>query len=207
MLQGECNVAGCKQKANTLALMQSQTGQVSELAFCKNHTQHLGGGYLVPNPAAFVPSQGLPTYVDCWLRAVIFAYGEYQQSSLVLKSMDCKSAFVVQIGYPEACSIYQAMKKTLSPTPPTHQLMGAMVEALGGFLLEAIVAGFDCGSQAYKCHLVIRTKNGIVNVACRGSDAVALSLFTPFPIRVNSILMGRELSTDSEIPTDNLGEQ
>src|SRR5260370_758365 len=99
MLQADCNLAGCKQKANTLALMRSLTGQVSELALCKDHTQYLGGGYLVPNPAAFVANPGLPTYVECWLRAVFFVYEEFQQFSLVLKSIDGKSALVVQIGY------------------------------------------------------------------------------------------------------------
>jgi len=199
MLQADCNVTGCKHKATTLALVRSQAGQVSELAFCKDHTHHLGGGYFVPNPAAFAANPGLPTYVECWLRAVFFVYEEFQQFSLVLKGTDGKSALVVQIGYPEACSIYQAMKNAPSPTPPTHQLMAAIVQALGGSLSEAVVEGFDCQSQAYKCHLAVRTINGVVNVACRGSDAVALSLFTSLPIRVNSALMGRDLSVDSDI--------
>jgi len=199
MLQADCNVAGCKHKASTLALMRSQTAQVSEAAFCKDHSQHVCGGYLVPNPAAFVAGPGLPTYVECWLRAVFFVYEEFQRFSLVLNSIDGKFAMLVQTGYPEACLVYHAVKKSPSPTPPTHQLMGAIVQALGGSVIEAVVEGYDTETKAYKCHLAVRTINRVVDVACRGSDAVALSLFTPFPIRVNSTLMGTDLSVESDV--------
>lgn len=195
MLQADCNVNGCKHKATTLAVMRSQSGQVSEVAFCNTHAEHLSGGYVVPNPAAFTGNPEAPTYMECRIWAVFFVC-EQVLSSIVLKGIDGRSAFVVHVGYPEACSIYHAMKGGPFPTPPTHALIDKLVQTLGGSLSEAVVESFDCKSQAYKCHLAVRTRDGVVNVACRGSDALALSLFTRIPIRVNSSLMGQSLGAD-----------
>lgn len=198
MFQADCNVAGCKNKAITLALMRPQPGQVSEVAFCNTHARHLDGGFIVPNPEMFTANQDPPAYVECRLWAVFFVYDDVL-SSIVLKGIDGKSAFVVHVGYAEACSIYHAMKGGPYPSPPTHALIGTLVQTLGGSLIEAVVESFDRKSQAYKCHLAVRTRDGVVNVACRGSDAVALTLFTNIPIRVNSSLLGTTLGADADL--------
>lgn len=198
MFQADCNVAGCKNKAMTLALMRTRAGHASEVAFCKTHAQHLDGGFIVPNPAMFTAKPDPSAYVECRLWAVFFVCDEVL-SSIVLKGIDDKSAFVVHVGYTEACSIYHAMKGGPYPSPPTHTLIGTLVQTLGGSLIEAVVESFDCKSQAYECHLAVQTRDGVVNVACRGSDAVALSLCTNIPIRVNSSLLGTTLGGDADL--------
>lgn len=176
--------------------MRSRTGQVSELAVCKAHNVPPGPAYLLPNLADFAVNLGVPTYVECWVHAVSFISDEVQWYGLVLKDIDDKSDLLVPIGYPEACAIYHEMKNSPYPTPPTHQLTATLVKTLGGSLIEAVVEGFNSQTQAYKCRLAVGTANGVVSITCRVSDAAALSLYMPLPIRVHSALMARKLRAE-----------
>ncbi len=203
MVHGICNKPGCGKGISTLALVRSPNGELTELAFCKDHSAFLGRGYLIPNPTITDAHPLSTSYEECRLKAVLFAYGESEQFSLVLASTKAQMVFVVPIGYPEACFIYQALKHLPSPTPRTHQLMVALIQLLGGSLVEAVVEDFDTTSQAYKCHLVIGTTDGVVHVECRGTDAVALSLFTTLRIRVNSFLLGHESGPDAGMSHDS----
>jgi bifunctional DNase/RNase len=197
MVSGTCKKPGCGNPMSTVALIRSESGELTELAFCKDHLSSLGGGYYIPNPTLADAQATSSSYEQCRFKSVVFAYGEAEQFSLVLVSTETEMVFVVPVGYPEACLIYQALKYPASPTPRTHQLMAALIHLLGGSLIEAVVEGFDTATQAYKCYLAVETTDGVARVECRGTDAVALTLFTTARIRVSSSLLGHDLSIDS----------
>ena len=145
--------------------------------------------YLLPDPRR-LPVQSLRrSYEECRLFAVLFQYDEPEQFTLILQSTSGDGFLVVNTGYIEACSVYNIVKYPPSPFPVTHELILNIAEALGGTLLESLTDEFDEATSSYRCRLAIGGNSGVVSVRCRISDAVALSLLSKIPLKIDQAFL------------------
>lgn len=91
------------------------------------------------------------------------------------------------IGRHEAEEIGRCLRATATPRPLTHQLAASLVEALGGKLVGAVIN--DLRDGTFYARLTLESPNGRVQVDCRPSDAIALSLRCASPIHVAEQVM------------------
>lgn len=134
-------------------------------------------------------------YEQCKLHAVLFKY-DPDEFSVVLKGSERQSVFAAQVGYAEAAAIYNAAKRFNGEAIGPHQLVLSVIRTLGSSPLEAVIRGYDRASGAYRCYLRIATPMGILEVTCRPSDAVAVSLWSDIPFKIRRDYLGRDIHDD-----------
>jgi bifunctional DNase/RNase len=144
--------------------------------------------------------------VEVVLRAVRVDVGS-ATPLLLLEEVHGQRVLPIFIGAPEATSIAYALQNVQAPRPMTHDLMGHVIEALGGRLFSAEVTGLV--DNTYFASLRLLAHGEEIIVSSRPSDAIALALRVGAPILVNDDLMaaeGREmdLSDDDESETESL---
>ena len=91
---------------------------------------------------------------------------------IVLKESNGERAFPIVIGFFEAAAIDRRIKGHVLPRPMTHDLLGSVIEALGGQLTKVVIT--DLKEHTYFASLVIRRGADSVVVDARPSDAIAL---------------------------------
>jgi len=139
-------------------------------------------------------------------RILITEYGDHQV--IFLKEKNGERSFPIMIGIAEAMAIDHRVKGHKFPRPMTHDLLGNVIEALGG-RLERIVIGdlrrlsSTDSSQTFIATLYIRRGEDLIEVDSRPSDAIALGVAFETPIFVaervlESVLSEREPSTTEE---------
>lgn len=109
--------------------------------------------------------------------------------------------FPIAIGLPEAFAIERRLRKTPIPRPQTHDLLGNVIELLGGTLVQIVIHALEEGTFFAK--LVIRQGDEMVEVDSRPSDAIALGVRSDVPIFVvDSVLeeASSEPTTDQQPP-------
>ena len=186
-----CCSPGCNKEARVFALFQAMDGTPTEVSLCKEHLGDLGIDYLLPDLSRIDTWAFCAAVEECVLHAVVLVH-EPQECMLVLRSKTDELFFVVPTGYVEACWVVQIARKTRYPATPTHELIANIVRALGASVLGASVYAYDANSGAFKCSLSITAPNGPVQVDCRISDAVAISLVSDFPIMIAKSFLGRK---------------
>lgn len=115
------------------------------------------------------------------LKRIIIAETSEQQI-IFLKEVDGERTLPIVIGSAEALAIDRRLKGTAFVRPQTHQLLLSVIEKLGG-KLERIVIN-DLQSHTFFAQLIIRQNGRAVEVDCRPSDAIALSVPNTIPIFV-----------------------
>jgi len=139
-------------------------------------------------------------------RILITEYGDHQV--IFLKEKGGRRSFQIMIGIAEAMAIDHRVKGHKFPRPMTHDLLGNVIEAMGG-RLERIVIGdlrrLNSGdpTQTFIATLYIRRGQDVIEVDSRPSDAIALGVAFDTPIFVaervlESVLSEREPSTTEE---------
>lgn len=186
-----CCAIGCSNDATTYAAILHPDRRTSEVSYCADHAYNLGKGYLMPDPAAIVNSSAAKDFEDCRLDCVLFN-SKPCQYAVILRSKGTNAPFVVNVGYVEACCLYNLAMRLHGSPPGTHELIVSILHSLGAEIREAVVDGYDAGTHAYTCYLALNTQSGRINVRCRGSDAVCVSLLTRCPLRLVSGLLGRD---------------
>ena len=86
------------------------------------------------------------------------------------------------IGPAEAAAISYGLEDAKLPRPLTFDLAHRLIESLGGRLVEAVI--HDLREQTYFAELHLERQGETVQVDCRPSDAIALSLRASSPIYV-----------------------
>ncbi len=114
------------------------------------------------------------------------------QHVIYLREVDGEKMFPILIGEFEATIITRRLNEPPSPRPLTHNLLKSAIEALGGDVQDVVINGLH--DHTYYAVLRIRRDGELVEVDCRPSDAIALSLqYTPpLPIYVE-----REVLTEA----------
>jgi hypothetical protein len=114
------------------------------------------------------------------IRIMITETGDHQV--IVLKESNGERAFPIVIGFFEAAAIDRRIKGHVLPRPMTHDLLGSVIEALGGQLTKVVIT--DLKEHTYFASLVIRRGADSVVVDARPSDAIALAVAGNTPIFV-----------------------
>ena len=115
---------------------------------------------------------------------------------IVLRQIDGSRQFPIAIGLPEAMAIDRGVKEVEMPRPMTHDLIGHVIEALGGRLERVVIS--DLHDNTFFATLHIERDGEIVEVDSRSSDAVALAVLLQAPIYAEEHVLQRATSYGSE---------
>jgi len=119
--------------------------------------------------------------IRCELIRIMISETEDQQV-IVLKEADGDRVFPIVIGFFEAAAIDRRIKGHVLPRPMTHDLLGMVIEALGGRLTRVCVT--DLKDHTFYANLVIERNKNQILVDARPSDAIALAVANNTPIFV-----------------------
>jgi uncharacterized protein len=104
-----------------------------------------------------------------------------QDQIIVLKEKGKDRQFPIVIGLLEASSIKLRLSGTVVPRPMTHDLLAAVIQALGGRVEKVIID--DLVANTFHAKLVVKDSQGReIKIDCRPSDAVAVAVRTQAPI-------------------------
>ena len=112
------------------------------------------------------------------------------QQIIVLKECDGQRCFPIRIGIAEAIAIDRRLKGIQFVRPMTHDLLGEVIDGLGGELEKIVVNdlrdvtvdGEPRGTFFARLH--IRQNGRVVQIDSRPSDAIALGIANSTPIFV-----------------------
>ena len=127
--------------------------------------------------------------VEVVLRAVRVDVGS-STPLLLLEEVSGNRVLHIFIGAPEATAIAYALQQIETPRPMSHDLLGNVIEALGGRLFSVEVTGLV--DNTYFASLRILNDGVETLVSARPSDAIAVALRVGAPILVNDELMASE---------------
>lgn len=91
-------------------------------------------------------------------------------------------AFPIVIGLPEAYAIQRRLKGVTIKRPQTHDLLGNVIERLGGELESITIA--DLSDHTFFATLDVRQQGELLHIDSRPSDAIALGVAHRVPIYV-----------------------
>ncbi len=104
------------------------------------------------------------------------------QQIIVLRERDGDRVLPIVIGLAEAIAIDRRVKGYQFPRPMTHDLLGNVIEALGGELEKIVIN--DLRDHTFYAKLLIRQSGELIEVDSRPSDAIALGVAGDTPIYV-----------------------
>jgi bifunctional DNase/RNase len=113
------------------------------------------------------------------------------QQVIMLREVDGDRSFPIVIGIFEATSIDRRVKGMPSPRPLTHDLVAAAIDQLGGELQDIYIS--ELKEHTYFAKLRVRKDGEIIEIDCRPSDAIALSVTASVPIYVSEDVLGEAL--------------
>lgn len=106
----------------------------------------------------------------------------HDQQVIVLRERNGQRLLQIVIGLTEALAIDRRVKAVQLQRPMTHDLLGNVVEMLGGELEKIVVN--DLQEHTFYAKLVIRQHGELIEVDSRPSDAIALGVANDVPIYV-----------------------
>lgn len=110
--------------------------------------------------------------IEMLLSKVIFQ-DHAEQSLIFLREKEGERNFPIVIGPSEAQEIWRQVEGEKTPRPLTHQLLGAVMERLGGYLKRIVI--HDLENKTFYARLVIQREDEEVEIDARPSDAIALA--------------------------------
>ena len=119
------------------------------------------------------------------IRIMITETGDHQV--IVLKEVGGERSFPIVIGFFEAAAIDRRIKGHVLPRPMTHDLLGSVIEAMGGRLAKIVVT--DLKEHTFYASLIIERNGDRVIVDARPSDAIALAVAGNTPIYVEDRIL------------------
>lgn len=112
----------------------------------------------------------------------------HDQQFIVLKEVEGDRNFPIVIGVFEASSIERRVKGLSSPRPLTHDLLGQIIEQLGGEVQDVYIN--ELRDHTYFAKLRIRKDGELIEIDARPSDAIAVAVSVKVPIYVSEDVMG-----------------
>jgi len=100
-----------------------------------------------------------------------------------LKERDGERSFPIVIGLPEAFAIERRLKGLEVPRPQTHDLLASVIGQLGGRL--KCIHIHELYEGTFYAMLCIEQEGRTIDIDCRPSDAIALSVAEGVPILVS----------------------
>lgn len=113
-------------------------------------------------------------------RIVITEIGD--QQAVFLKEIDGERSFPIVIGLFEATSIDRRARGDMPHRPLTHDLLRETIEQLGGEAQDIVITSLV--DHTYYAVIRIKKDGEVVELDCRPSDALALSVHYEPPLQV-----------------------
>lgn len=141
------------------------------------------------------------------VRIVGVALDSRGQPLILLKPIDAAPGIglvlPIWIGAQEATSILIAIEGTDAPRPLSHDLMKTLIETLHASVQRVEVTKIDDGT--FYAELTLHTREGVLVLDCRPSDAIAIAARTSAPIWVNDDVLAEAGIAEEATVTDASG--
>ena len=134
-------------------------------------------------------------------RILITELGE--QQVIFLKEKNGERSFPIMIGITEAMAIDRRLKSITTPRPMTHDLLGCVIEAMGG-KVEKIVIN-DLRDHTFIATIFIRQGQELIEIDARPSDSIALGAALETPIFVADHVIEAVVGNESASREERLG--
>jgi bifunctional DNase/RNase len=138
----------------------------------------------------------------------IFIREMLEMQIIELSEIGGDRTFPIVIGLPEAFAIERRLKGIEIPRPQTHDLLAAVIRALGGTLVGIEI--HDLRQGTFYAKLRIERDGELVEVDSRPSDAIALGVAEQVPILVAEKVLedaSNDLSLALELQQAEEGEE
>ncbi len=109
---------------------------------------------------------------------------------IVLNEIGGDRSLPIVIGLFEATSIERRVKGIATPRPLTHDLIVSAIEMLGGEIRDITIS--ELKNHTYYAKLRIEQEGEMMEIDCRPSDAVAISVTARVPIFVGDSVFGED---------------
>ncbi|MDR0335821.1 MAG: bifunctional nuclease family protein [Planctomycetaceae bacterium] len=118
----------------------------------------------------------------------------HNQQAVILREVNGDRELPIVIGIVEATSIDRRVRRIESPRPLTHDLLCNTIEILGGKIQDILIHRFE--DQTYFAALRVIHGNNLIEIDCRPSDAIAVSVsFDPFlPILIQEDVLNQAIT-------------
>ncbi len=139
------------------------------------------------------------------------------QRVVILKEKHSERYLPIWIGPAEADAIAVKLQGVAVPRPLTHDLMGNVIEELGGAITSIVVT--DLQNDTFYAKLMVSVGNETREIDSRPSDALALAVRSEIPIYAEDAVMdkagimldketGKPLVTDEdEVPLEKVTDE
>ena len=111
------------------------------------------------------------------------------QRVVILKEKESDRYLPIWIGPAEADAIAVKLQDLSVPRPLTHDLLGTIIDSLGGTIDHILVN--DLQNDTFYAKITIQTNGESKEIDCRPSDAVALAVRAKVPIFANEEVMDK----------------
>ena len=105
-----------------------------------------------------------------------------EQQLIVLKEKDGERQVPIVIGIVEIFAIDRRLKGIRAPRPMTHDLVGDMIEGLGGKIEKVVVD--DLKDHTFYAKIHVRLGDTVTPIDSRPSDAIAVGVGVKAPFFV-----------------------
>jgi bifunctional DNase/RNase len=129
--------------------------------------------------------------VPMYLWKIVISETQDQQY-IVLREHDGERQFPIVIGIFEAAAIDRRVKEHPTPRPLTHDLLGNVINEMGGRLERVVVSELRDNTFYARLQIALADEGGrVIEVDARPSDAIALSVqgAEPVPIFVDDSVL------------------
>ncbi len=123
------------------------------------------------------------------------------QRVVILREKESDRYLPIWIGPAEADAIAVKLQDLSVPRPLTHDLLGTIIESLGGAIQHILVS--DLQNDTFFAKITIQANGEAKEIDCRPSDAVALAVRAKVPIYANEEVLdlaGIHLDKDTGKP-------
>ena len=111
------------------------------------------------------------------------------QRVVILKEKESDRYLPIWLGPAEADAIAVKLQDLSVPRPLTHDLLGTIIDSLGGTIDHILVS--DLQNDTFYAKITIQANGESKEIDCRPSDAVALAVRAKVPIFANEEVMDK----------------
>ena len=111
------------------------------------------------------------------------------QRVVILKEKESDRYLPIWIGPAEADAIAVKLQDLSVPRPLTHDLLGTIIDSLGGTIDHILVS--DLHNDTFFAKITIQSNGESKEIDCRPSDAVALAVRAKVPIYANEEVLDK----------------
>ncbi len=111
------------------------------------------------------------------------------QRVVILREKESDRYLPIWIGPAEADAIAVKLQDLNVPRPLTHDLLGSVIDSLGGSIESILVS--DLHNDTFFAKIIIQANGESKEIDCRPSDAVALAVRAKVPIFADEAVLDR----------------